>query len=288
MPVIAGLQNAEGFTESERSLAGYILDHADEVAHMSITCLAERAYTSNASIIRLCRKLGVEGYRDFRIELATELERSRSSRVGVDVNHPFTSKENAAAIMGGLAAVLEEAIDASHSSVDPRAIDAAARLIRHSRRVYIFAIGDSRISAMAFANMLLKLGVHCIFADEYGETWANVSSVEPGDVGLWVSYSGKVVNSAVMQRVVQLFKERKCSMVWLSSAPKPLGMDVELRFPARELEHGKVATFYSQMCIRYLLNCLFGAIYALDYEGSISRVDQVDELNIMLGALNSF
>lgn len=287
MPVIARLQNAEGFTDSEKTLSKFILEHADEVSHMSITCLAEQAYTSNASIIRLCRKLGVDGYRDFRIELATELERSRSSRVGVDVNRPFTSKGNAAAIMGGLAAVLEEAIDCSHASVDPHAIDRAARMVRRSHHVYIFANGDSRISAMSFANMLLKLGIHCIIADEYGDMWANVSTVEPGDVGLFVSYSGKILNSETPKRVARLFQERKCPTIWLSSAPKPMGMDVELRFPARELARGKMATFYSQMCIRYLLNCLFGSVYALDYEGNTSKVDEVDELDIMLDALGS-
>lgn len=285
MAVLSKLEQAEGFTSSEKQLAQFILAHKDEVARMSITCLAERAFSSNASVIRLCRKLGADGYRDFRVELAADIERLRGARSDVDVNRPFSKSENVAAVMDGLAVVLKEAIDAARGSVDAHDIDRAARMIRRARHVYIFGSGDSRISGLAFANMLHKLGVHCMFAEEFGDTLANVSAVEAGDVGLFVSYSGKVIHTPIMQNVVRLFSERQCRMVWLSSIPKPFCMDVELRFPAKELEHGKVSTFYSQMCIRYLLNCLYGAVYALDYEGSSSHVDQIDELGVLLGAI---
>lgn len=66
------LRSAEGFTETERSLASYLLAHANEIAASSITELAERSFTSNAAIIRLCRKLGMSGFREFRVEYAIE------------------------------------------------------------------------------------------------------------------------------------------------------------------------------------------------------------------------
>ncbi|WP_179184960.1 MurR/RpiR family transcriptional regulator [Collinsella vaginalis] len=285
MAILSNLERKEGFTESERMLAGFILDHVNEVVHMSITCLAEQAYSSNASIIRLCRKLGVAGYREFRIELAADLERTRSARSDVDVDRPFERGESTAAIMNGLAIVLKEAVDASIASVDSHAVDRAARVIRRARHVYLFGTGDSRISAMAFANMLLKLGIHGIIADEYGDTFASVSAAMPGDAAFFVTYGGSIVNNSAMHRSIQLLQERGCPMIWPSSAPMPFGMTCGLWFPAREMVHGSMATFYSQMCIRYLLNCLYGAVYALDYEANAAHKDSIDELKVMLDAL---
>ena len=36
----------------------------DEVTEMNIGTLSASAHTSNAAVVRLCRKLGLDGYRD--------------------------------------------------------------------------------------------------------------------------------------------------------------------------------------------------------------------------------
>lgn len=58
MALIDKLERQQDLTEAERELALYILSHADEVTGMGISELAERSFTSNATIVRLCRKLG--------------------------------------------------------------------------------------------------------------------------------------------------------------------------------------------------------------------------------------
>ena len=287
MAVLEKLKLAEGFTSVEKKLADYIVDNVEAVSRMSITHLAEVTFTSNASIVRLCHKLGVDGYRELRIELAAETERARSATTGVDVNHPFSNDESTPAIMSGIAAVLKEAIDASRASVDPASIDLAARAIRRSGLVYLLGSGDSRITAIAFSNMLLKLGIHSVIVGEYDDDIASISGIMPGDVALFVTYSGGIADSASTQRAIRILQERRCSMIWLSSAPMPAAMSIELRLPAREAVHGKTATFFSQMCIRYLLNCIYGAVYALDYEMNTKKVDRVDEMKVLLEAMGT-
>lgn len=285
MAVLDELERAEGFTATERLLAKFILEHADDVVQMSITCLAEQTFSSNASIVRLCHKLGADGYRDFRIKLAADLEKRRVARVRVDADRPFTEGGGAPDVMSSLAALLKQAIDESYASVSPRDVEQAARLMRSARHVYVFASGDSQISAMALENMLIKLGVHVVIADRYGDAFSVAAAAMPGDAALFVSYSGKLVAGDIMRRTVGILAERQCHTIWISSAEKPFGFDVALRFPHRETKSGKIATFYSQMCIRYLLNCLYGAIWELDYEGNADRKAALDDIDIMLTAL---
>ena len=287
MAVLEKLKLAEGFTSVEKKLADYIVDNVEAVSRMSIAHLAEVTFTSNASIVRLCHKLGVDGYRELRIELAAETERARSSISDIDVNRPFSNDESTPAIMSGIAAVLKEAIDASRASVDPAAIDLAARAVRKSGLVYLFGSGDSRITAIAFGNMLLKLGIHSVIVGEYDDDIASISGIMPGDVALFVTYSGGIADSASTQRAIRILQERHCPMIWLSSTPMPAPMSIELRLPAREAIHGKTATFFSQMCIRYLLNCIYGAVYALDYEMNTKKVDRVDEMKVLLEAMGT-
>ena len=132
MAVLEALERQEGFTELEITLSRYILDHADEVVELRLGDLGRQAYVSNASIIRLCRKVGTKGYREFRISLAAELERRRVARRAVDANHPFAEGENVRGVMAGVTQLTHDAIDACYAAIDPRDVDRVARAIREA------------------------------------------------------------------------------------------------------------------------------------------------------------
>ena len=72
--LVERLQETDRLTDTEKELAGFILEHQKEITALSVKELSERAFVSKASISRLCRKLGEDGYRNFQISLAKELE----------------------------------------------------------------------------------------------------------------------------------------------------------------------------------------------------------------------
>lgn len=287
MAILEKLERAEGFTRLERDIADCILFDPDRVVDMTLAELAADSYSSKASIMRLCRKVGLEGFRQLQTALAAELEHHRAFRDDVDVDRPFAPGEGAASVMGSLSVLLKRAVDDTHAAVPAEDIERAARLLNDAAHIYIYATGDSRISALAFSNLLLKLGIHCIIADEYGEALASANVMGSDDVALFVTYSGKLLGEMSSKRIMKIIKTRGVSSIWISSAPKPEGMDVGLRFPAREGVSGKVATFYSQECIRYLLNCLYGTIFSFDYERNDEVKGDGDDLDLSINFLMS-
>ena len=67
------LENIQNVTESENKVVQYILTHPDSVMTMSIKELSEACYVSTSAIYRLCDKLDVDGYNDFKIRLSHSL-----------------------------------------------------------------------------------------------------------------------------------------------------------------------------------------------------------------------
>ena len=274
MAVIEALERAEGFTNLEADLARYILDHADEVVEMRLGDLSKRAFVSTASIIRLCRKVGTNGYPDFRIALATELERGRITRRAVDANRPFAEGEDVRSVMANVAELTRAAVDACYAALEPRVVDQVARAIQKAGHVYFFARGDSQLSALSFANDLMKLGIRSTDAYGYGEIYSVAHSARRGDVVFVVTYSGQILPE--VERFLPLFKERGARTVLISCAPKPLAIDLAVRLPAMEHRAGKAGTFYSQTCIRLALSSVYAQVYALDYASSSSHRDAVE------------
>lgn len=266
-----------GFSDTESRLARYIVDHAAEVTHGSIGQLAQATYTSNATIIRLCHKLGVSGFRELKVELAAALEKRRVARHEVDADYPFASTADTAEALARIAQLTKEAVDGAYAALDPGVVDEVARWIRTARNVYAFAHGDTQLTAEAFLNLLLKLGIHGTVAGRYGEEASVANAAEAGDVAFFVTYGGTLLDGSMARRVLPLLRERGCKTVLITAAPRPsLWIDRTISFPLRERVAGKMATFYSQACIRYVLNCLYAAVYALDYAGSTEVKNSAD------------
>lgn len=276
MSVIDKLRQQKDFTGVECDIADYVLAHLEEVTTMSIATLAEAAYTSNATIIRLCHKLGLKGYKDFRITLSREYERSLHDKSGVDVDMPILPSEGTANVMSSIAALTKEAIDTCYASVSTTDVRRVALAIMRAKHVYLYARGDSELSAMLFANQLMKLGIYCVDGMRFSEGPAHANTAQKGDVAIVVSYSSGTLRH--MRHELEILPRRGCKLVLISSAERPAGFDLGIAFPHHESEEAKVATFYSQTCIRYILNCVYAEVFALGDKESINRKLDVDAI----------
>lgn len=274
MSIVDRLREKKNFTGVECDVADYILSHLDAVPMMSISALADENYTSNTTIVRLCHKLGVSGYRDLRIVLSREAEKRLVERHAVDVNEPFYPGEETAGIMSSIAALSKEAVDVCYASITTTDVWRIALAIRRARHVYIYARGDSLLSAKLLANQLMKLGIFCVDAMHGGEGPAHANTAQQGDLALIVSYSGSTLRH--MRRELEILPRRGCKMALISTAERPPGIDLGISFPNYETGEARIATYYSQVCIRYILNCIYGQVFALDYRENAARKANVD------------
>lgn len=276
MAVLSNLERGEGFSDLERYLADYILENADDVLKLSIADLASSSSTSKATIIRLCKKLGLKGYRDFRLALSADLERRSIDRHDIDADQPLSEGDSARMVVDSISILMKEAVDACAGSLRVYDIERAARAVLSAGHVHFFAHGDSAISTLAFSNQVMKLGVRSSLATQYHEEPYVAHSVRPGDVVVIVTYSGLLLDS--MREYMEFFKTRKAYVILISSAPCPFGIDLYFRIPRKEsYKAGRQATFYSQTCIRFILNCIYGALFQLDRSGHQELLDKVGE-----------
>ncbi len=277
MAVIELLSQAHGFTNTEKDIAAYVLEHPDEVTSMTIGELAEAAFASAASIVRLCHKLGVEGYREFRIDLAADLERSRSGETDINPDTPFLEGQGTREVMSSIANLKRLAIERCYSMVPTHVIQKAARLVLGAHRIVLYAIGDSEISCESFSNLLIKIGIMCHTANQHGDSLAVSTGLGPGDLAILVTYSGSMLSE--MQRELRVLREHRCKLVVISAdqgiPSRIAGLDCFVCLPSGESVHGKIATFFAQTCIRYVLDCIYGECFARNYRDNVTRMKEL-------------
>lgn len=257
------LKNHSHFTPVEQSVCDYILAHPDQISNLSISELSQLSYSSNATIIRLCRKLGLKGYSEFKITLIKELERVRKEKNQVNMDFPFIKKESSQEIINRIAVLSNETIHTCYESISSIQLEKAAKLILKAHHIFVYATGDSLISTTSFINRLIKLKKHAFIADQYGEASAMTSTVTAQDLVLFVSYSGKALPN---KKIMNQLKKSGCKSIFISSNEVPYDFDVKIQFPKREDFDHKIATFYSQISITYIFHCLYAIIYSIGYQ----------------------
>lgn len=143
------------FTETEHHLYRYIMDNRDKVMFMRVRELSEVTHVSPASIVRFTRKLGCEGFSEFKVKLKQEATREVKKKTADTVE------------------VLEEFFERTMNRDYDHVLDAAAEIINEADLVVFFGIGTSGILAeygsRFFSNMKKRtfiLKIHFILTRE--------------------------------------------------------------------------------------------------------------------------
>ena len=109
-------------SHSERRVAQEVLENPRAVAASTITELAQKCATSETTVIRFCRTLGLSGYPQLRLTLATESGRAENG--GRVVGSDIGPGDDLAAIVEKIAFADARAVEETASHLDVAALQA--------------------------------------------------------------------------------------------------------------------------------------------------------------------
>lgn len=269
MALIGSLREQQHFTKTETVIANYILTHLSEASTMTITQLAEETYASRSAVQRLCRKVGVEKYPEFRVELAREIERNKVLAHRVDPNQPFSANAETPEIVNALAQLNHRAIDETASTLSVEEIRKAGAIISKARRVVLYGIGDTMASLETFSSLLLKSGIVCVKGYGSNDRYALGGFLDANDVAVLASYTG--VNLPEFESQLTGPLSRRCRVVLVTSDVHArdhlLGADCLISLPPGE-HHENRGAYFSQACMRFALSCIYGEVLAQTWDAS--------------------
>lgn len=280
MNIIKNMLTNENFTVLEKEIINYIFENRDDIVNMSIASLATETFSSNTAIIRLCKKLGVSGFKEFKIKFALELEKRRQERNLIDYNFPFHKLENTAEVCKDIANLTTSTIETVYKEMNVKILREVSQMIFNSQNVYLFAGGDSLIRADSFANKLIKIGITLINTSLRGEKITYSSFASTKDCALFITYSA---SNSEDTRCAQILKARGVPIITITSntnATLTKISDYVISFPDNEDEVDSIATFYSQISIEYILNVLYSLIYIINYEKNQKEKNKIDNIRI--------
>lgn len=261
MNIINKMDNKNDFSYSEQAIIDYILENKDEISKLTIHELALRTHTSNPAIIRLCKKLGVDGFRDFKIVFSRDLEKFRKERTNVDVNYPFKKDESISEVANNISIVTKSAVDLCYENLNEDVIKTVGKILVQAKNIYLFAIGDSYVRALSFKNKLIKLKKIVLDGTSANLSAIYASCCDEKDCAIFISYSSMNKEFLYTQHILKMNHTPIVTVTANKDSELAKNSDYLLTFPDLENPFDSISTFYSQIAIEYLLNILYSVVY---------------------------
>lgn len=243
-------------TPAERRVAELILSRPHAVMSWSITEMSKFAEASDPSVIRLCRRMGCNGFPALKLELARALARvqqvPRSRR-------PTTDGDPIADMMAYVLQRSEEALRNAYDDMQPAAIAAAAEAIVKARRIEIYGLGASGFLAQEAQYRMAALGLPAVsYCDPVVQnTTAPLLGKE--DVVLALSFSGL---TQYLVESIGLAKESGARILSISPAGSPIAAlaETNIALNAYRKSENFLASPTARLALHMILDILSKAI----------------------------
>lgn len=184
---------APSMTRSMQRVAEAVAGDPAGCAQLTVTGLAERTGTSEATVVRTSRLLGYPGYRDLRLALAG-LAAQQASGASPSVTADIAVDDPIEDVIAKLAHDERQTLADTAAGLDPGQVEAAVHAMASARRIDLYGAGASALVAQDLAQKLLRIGlVAHAHADPHLAVTGAVQ-LRAGDVALAVTHSGRTVD----------------------------------------------------------------------------------------------
>ena len=216
--IISSLESVMPFLSAkEKKLGNYVLTHSQEILSLTLKDLSLQAEVSEATVIRFARKLGCEGYSDFKLSLSANLSANfynENSDMILDKIMPTDTPDS---VLKKLSAFIVTSIQSTTDIIDSQELDKAIKLIRdtneHKRKIYLSGLGASSTLVKQLQIKFMRLNIPVIYyEDVHLQLESNLNMAED-DLLICFTTLGKSVQS---HQYINIANQKKAKIILIT------------------------------------------------------------------------
>ena len=216
--IISSLESVMPFLSSkERKLGEYVLQHRSDILSLTLKDLSLQAEVSEATIIRFARKLGCEGYSDFKLSLSANLSANFYNEHSDLILDKILPKDSPDAVLKKLSAFVMTSIQSTVDIIDPEALEQAITLIRETHEqkhnIYLAGLGASSTLVKQLQIKFMRLDIPVIYYEDVHLQLESSLNMGEDDLLICFTTLGKSVQS---HQYIQIANQRKTKIILIT------------------------------------------------------------------------
>lgn len=171
-------------TDSENLIASYILNNPEEIYSLKIEELARKLGISLPTVFRFAKKLGFEGFKDFKVALI------RDMAIGINIEAENIDDDSIESITKNVFEKVNSNLKETLSIINFDDLSKTIDLVANAKRLIFFAVSYSMPVALDCYSKFLSAGFNCIYdTDTYAQRVISTQCTGK-DVAIGISFSG--------------------------------------------------------------------------------------------------
>lgn len=218
--------------ETDQRIADFIMTHADEVIHMTISEVASQLGVADATIFRFCKRLDFNGFQELKISLATD-----NAKPMQQIHEEISEQDDVHTIALKVFQSNMQTLENTMALLTKPAIEQATNALSTAKSIYFFGTGGSATIAMDGYHKFMRTGTPSFaFIDSHFQLMA-ASQLSSEDVAVVISHSG--ANKDTLQ-ILHTAAEAEATIIAITSFPRsPIAIkaDIVLLTSSEETEY---------------------------------------------------
>lgn len=183
-------KNRKLLNKNENYLLKYILENTQKVSGMKIQDLSKYTFTSTATIVRFCKKLGYSGYSQFKANLTMQ-EGDKHSKIEKGI-------------------FIFDDIVKTRDLINEDLIEDVIKMIDKAEKIDFYGEGSSKDVCIDMSRKFQLVGKNCRYFNDSSIMYATANDLDENTLIFAISMSGE---TAQVIKAVNIAKTKGCKTV---------------------------------------------------------------------------
>lgn len=273
MNVYLKIKGCVDLSKTMKGISSFILTHPRAVIEMNISQLASATFVSPATIVRYAHHFGYNGFKEFKLALAANLDEYQTLEAiqsqEILACSPFldVAKVKEYYYNASVTALKKEA-----KHIDDKTIEQLVEMILKVDVINIWGVGSSLLAAKDFTYRLRKVGIqaHTETMIGYDDTAFKIASGT--EMNIIISQS--LENTQVLQWMHNFLSNNRPFSIITTNAQSPFLKDASIAIIYGDYDMNLQMNdpFMNRVALYLVLDTIVGLIYTRQYGQSIKSL----------------
>ncbi len=257
------------YSDARHAVGEFIIQQQGNVYKYTIGEIAERTYTSKATVVRFAKSMGYDGWKEFMKDYIEEVQYQKVHENEIDFNFPFQAQDDVNTILSRIQKLQISSINETADLLEPEMIDIAVERIVKAKNIVVFATSPNNYYGELFVRKLYSIGILARVAPN-GESGLIAEALGPDDCAIIISYSGNNQAKEPINKV-KILKDNHVPMIGITSGGNNYmreKIDCIFTMTSRERLYTKIANFSTEESLGFILNCIYSCVFAREYRAN--------------------
>ena len=285
MDLKKAVDNMALFSSKEYKVIQYIMDNPNQFLDMTIRDLSKVTGVSISTIVRVTKKLGTEGYYDFKIEFFKQ--RKQQNKINYSMEEAsITRRDTPYQVIQKITAIEMRISDEVKNEIDLKQIERIVEYILKAEKITLYGSGVNRHLNELFSYSLLRATKNSYVPSTWDDRFLRMRLSNERDVAIILSHRG---NNAKYYRLMQGLHQKNIPIILLTGSKESkmatLATEVIYINPGHRFED--MANVIFTTSVSYVYDVLFAYIFNQQYDDIVDNTKEYEELSAYYASIKN-